>query len=155
MRWPFLLFAAVVLLPSGCSVFVAQTGTDLSQFHTRDQVRQEFGTPDSEGDPAEPCDVFVTHRKIASSDLSHQDEAPAYFLTFGFYELYAFPRELYYTTKRSTAGQELRFAYDGAGNVTRITRDGEEMHWPNFLGPYDNRKFVKPVRHEEPGVAKP
>jgi YD repeat-containing protein len=145
MRW--LLLGAVALLPCGCSVFVAQSGTDLSRFRTREQVHDYFGKPESEavrGGAFE--EVFVTREKFATDEMTQMADNPAYFLTLGLYELYAFPRELYYLGKRTTLGQELRFTFDGAGNTVRITRDNEDMRWLKFLGPDDNRRIV-PAKH--------
>lgn len=152
MRGPLLFLVAATFLSGGCSVYVAQSGTDLSRFKTRDQVHEHFGTPESTATPKNSVateEVYVTRQKIATDEMAQMADNPAYFLTLGLYEFYALPRELFYLTKRTAAGQELRFTFDAAGNTIGIQRDGEGMHWLKFLGPDDNRR-IAPVQHTEP-----
>lgn len=138
MRGPRRFLALGFLGIGGCSVFVAQTGTDLSQFRTKEQVLMHFGAP-VEDDPSKQPEyaLYHTREKVATDEMTQTAETPAYFLTMGLYELYALPREVYYLTKRTIFGQTLEFQYDRTGRVISIRRDGEDMRWFKFLGPDD------------------
>ena len=127
-----MLVAATCLLSSGCSVFIAQSGTDLKSLVTRDQVHATIGKPAASGfEDGVSFDQYRTRRKFPN-DFDAAGDGMGFAMTVGLSEFIAFPRELYLLSKRTIFGQDLRFEYDESGDVTRASLDGS---WPYIPQP--------------------
>jgi len=125
MRKICLTLIAGVLLTSGCSVYIAESGSDLSKLTTREQVQEEFGKPCASGETeGQPFEDFRTRRKISEWYRSWALGNGIVF-TFGLAEFIDFPAELMLLGRRTLFGQDVRFTYDSAGKVTRVYLDGE------------------------------
>ena len=130
MRSTWLLLFAGVLPSAGCSLLVVNTGKNLAELKSQEQVHETFGLPSLTGQTeGVPYEEFTTHRKIAEPDKN------IYIImgtagTFGFGELVWFPTELYRAIRRSVVGQQIRYIYDAEGNVTDISHDGESVSVP-------------------------
>jgi len=123
---------ATSLLSSGCSLFIAQSGTDLQSFSTRDQVRARFGTPTANGSQdGVAFDQYRTRRKFAD-EREAASNGMGFAMTFGLSEFIAFPREVYLLAKRTIVGQDLRFDYDESGDVSNASLNGV---WPYLQRP--------------------
>jgi hypothetical protein len=116
-----LVFATAALLSSaGCSFLLATSGKDLGTLPTREEVREEFGPPVASGvEDGAHYEDFHTRRKIADW-RDGTGYAMGYAMTLGLVELYALPRQVFITSKRSVLGQDLRFYYDETGKVVQV-----------------------------------
>ncbi len=123
---------ATCLLSSGCSVLIAQSGTDLQSLVTRDQVRAKLGKPAASGSQdGVNFDQFRTRRKFAD-EMEAASDGMGFAMTAGLLEFIAFPREVYLLAKRTIVGQDLRFEYDESGDVSNASLDGA---WPYVQRP--------------------
>jgi hypothetical protein len=129
MRVVFALVVVVLLSSTGCcpSFLLATSGKDLGTLPTREQVREEFGTPVASGvEDGKHFEDFHTRRKIADR-RGYFGYPMGYAMTLGLIEFYALPRQLFITSKRSVLGQDLRFIYDETGKVVQVQFDGEPL----------------------------
>jgi len=125
MRYPQLLCIACPLLISGCSVLIANCGKDLNVLDDRDQVRQEFGEPVATGiEDGKQFEDFRSHWKVADPYWGGPGYAMGMILTAGLYELGGFPYQVYCASRATIVGQDIRFYYDRAGNVSECRVDG-------------------------------
>jgi hypothetical protein len=112
------LLAGLTLMSGGCVSYIAQSGKDLGSLSTREEVRNEFGTPTSSSISTDsfdaPYDEFVTRRKIVDPDPVNGMPAG---LSLWLSEVAEFPGELLRNERRVVFGQTLRFEYDNEGNV--------------------------------------
>ena len=123
MRILPILIAA--LTSTGCSGFVAGSGTDLSKLRNRNEVRAKFGTPVSAGSyNGEPFELYRTHRKI---HYAYDYEIFKLIDTMYLAELLWLPRETFIAARQMIRGQELLVQYTESGWVEQITRDGQSM----------------------------
>jgi len=126
------LVAATCLLFSGCSVFIAQSGTDLQPLVTRHQVHEKLGEPATSGfEDGAAFDQYRTRRKF-SDEMAAAGDGMGFAMTVGLGEFFAFPHELYLLAKRTIVGQDVRFEYDDSGVVTHASLDGA---WPYLARP--------------------
>jgi hypothetical protein len=131
MRYALLLLLAPTLLPTGCSIFVAQAGKDLSHVRTRQDAHAEFGPPAAQGvDDGKPFEEFRTRRKIAER-FRAGTHSMALGMTMFLYELYLFPRELYFLAKCGLVGQTVQVTYNPDGSVCGMRIDGR---WYGYDG---------------------
>ncbi|MBX9627841.1 MAG: hypothetical protein K2X82_28845 [Gemmataceae bacterium] len=131
MRPIVLLLAAGVVGSTGCSAFVASSGTELAKLKTRDEVRGKFGEPVGQGtEEGEFYEDYRTRRKIAEQWKGIYS-CMGFAYTLGLSELYAFPHEVFVAARRSLAGQTVRVEYDGAGEVAgvRLIDGGGPTGW--------------------------
>ena len=124
MRPAFLTVALAVLGPTGCSAFVAASGTDLAKLQTRDEVRQKFGEPVAVGTAdGVAYEEFSTRRKISDNSkgiyICMYDVA-----TLGLTEVYLLPYVLCEAGRRSLLGQTIRAEYNAAGEVVGVRYNG-------------------------------
>jgi YD repeat-containing protein len=134
MRIAYLLFLVPVLVSSGCAGAIARAGTDPTDFKTKEEVHAKFGEPYSKGtEDGAVYEDYFTRQKIASRQGWDEGYVMLLFMTFGTIDLFLVPQELCLTTKRTIAGQTLRFTYDNLGNVIKWQRDGnaDEIMWRN------------------------
>ena len=118
------LIASATVLTSGCSMLIARSGKDVSNLTTRDDVHREFGEPDQTGvAEGHPYEDYWTRRKKMTSDCLSLGLG----MTYGTFELIAFPVELWSLSKGTVLGKNLRFAYDDQGRVMRVFLDGETV----------------------------
>lgn len=123
MRYALLLLIAPALLATGCSICVAKAGKDLSHIKTRQDAHTEFGAPMAEGiDDGKPFEEFRTRSKIAEQ-FRAGTHSMALGMTMGLYELYLFPRELYFLAKCGLIGQTVRVTYNPDGSVRTYSID--------------------------------
>jgi len=128
MRLLWLLFVASIPLTSGCSVFIAEMGKDLSVLKTRDDVHAAFGDPVAIGTAdGKPFEEYHTRRKISDYERLGEGYCMLWAATFGGIELLCLPHELYLQGRRTVLGQTLRFRFDAHGTVTGATLDGQEL----------------------------
>ena len=114
---PVVLVIASAFLTSGCSVFIASCGKDLSTLKDGDQVRQEFGKPEACGvqngtafeDFKSACKVSDGNRATGLLMLAG--------MTLGLSELIMFPNEVYREWRSTVVGQDIRFYYDQEGKL--------------------------------------
>ena len=142
MRVLPLLIAA--LASTGCSGFVAASGTDLSKLNSRSEVRAKFGTPVATGTSnGEPFELYRTHRKIR--DVSKgMGIVMIDTMTLGLAELALLPRETFIAGRQMILGQDLLVQYDAQGRVVQLSRDGEVDPFTSF------RRNVTPASGSEP-----
>jgi hypothetical protein len=128
MRLRYLiLIAGTAMLISGCSLFIARSGKDLSKLTTKEEVHREFGEPVETGAvEGHPCEDYCTRRKI-SEPVRSNSLGLGIAMTFGTAEVVAFPMELCFLCRRTVLGQSLRFAYDDNGQVMRVFLEGEKL----------------------------
>ena len=120
------LFALLTQL-AGCSTFIAESGKDLSQLKTREQVHAVFNCPDSNGVNKEGSyDSFRTRMKVAEEARSRR-MGFAIAMTHGVTELAFFPIELWRFGRTIVIGQELEFQYDSSDKITQIRLNGERL----------------------------
>ncbi len=126
MRIAYLLFLVPALVSSGCAGAIARAGTDPTEFKTKEEVHAKFGEPYAKGtEDGAVYEDYFTRQKIASRPpWLGEGYVMVLFMTFGTVDLFLVPQELYLTTKRTIAGQTLRFTYDNLGNVIKRQRDG-------------------------------
>jgi hypothetical protein len=124
MPHPHRIVCVSVLLCSGCSVLIAESGKDLSTLKTREQVHKQFGEPVASGTTNdESFEVYHTHQKIADqADADYLSMGIA--MTYGVGELVAFPCELYLLGRNTIIGRDIRFTYDSSGKVTSCPKKG-------------------------------
>ena len=119
MRHPHRIVCVSVLLCSGCSVMIAESGKDLRTLKTREQVRKQFGEPVASGTTnGESFEEYHTHQKIAVNEMQADALSMGIAMTYGLGELYAFPDQLYLLGRNTIIGQDIRVTYDSAGKVT-------------------------------------
>jgi hypothetical protein len=124
MRIVLLPLVAGVLSSAGCTGLVISSGTDLGALPTREEVRAKFGTPVASGtEEGKQYEDFRTRRKIAEPDKMIY-LLMGYAYTFGLGEVVWFPHQSFVAARRSIVGQDLRFYFDEAGNVTAARHDG-------------------------------
>jgi hypothetical protein len=129
MRPLRILVVATLLVSTGCSWLVANSGQQLGELKTREQVHAAFGPPATAGH----CDQrtyeeFHTRRKIAEP-WKGMGLGMGWCLTFGLGEAYFFPHETVVAARRSIVGQRLVFYYDEAGKVQQASHDGDPIPW--------------------------
>lgn len=125
MRCARLLIFAILPLLTGCTAAILRTGFDTRQLETREDVRREFGDPDSNGEQdGHPFDDIHTRRKVKQRMDAWVAECGSA-ATFGLFDLVGVPASLTQIAYRSVAGQDLRFVYDSNGKLTHVLRDGE------------------------------
>lgn len=134
----------VTLASTGCSGFVAASGTDLSKLTSKSEVRAKLGKPVCSGSyNDEPFEVYRTHRKLRDTSkgigIVMLDT-----MTLGLGELYLLPRESFVAARQMIVGRELLVHYDKQGRVVAIEGD------PDPFG-YFRRTSLVPT--EEPGPA--
>jgi hypothetical protein len=127
MRLDYILPAAFLLLSSGCSLFIAQSGTDLDKVTTREEVHKKFGTP-VVTDEGHTIEDYHTRRKLAESEIECGRQSMGIAMTYGLGECIAFPYELYKLGRNTLLGQDLRFTYDDRGFVTAAYVDGQQFY---------------------------
>jgi hypothetical protein len=126
MRFPHVLFAALLVSSSGCSMLIAASGKDVEKLTTREAVRQEFGQPTATD--GSRIDEYHTRRKLAEPDIALAGRNMGLAMTYGLAEFICFPCEVYQLGRHTLLGQDLRFTYDAHGSVTAIYVDGEILH---------------------------
>jgi hypothetical protein len=135
MRSAAILLSVCALFSGGCSCLIAESGKDLGPtgpLTTKDRVHEEFGKPTLIGNSdGQEFEEYRTTAKIAepirAANLSMTDTS-----TYGFYEVFAFPEEMYLWTTRALFGQSIRFLYGADGKVTGVFLDDELIdNWPN------------------------
>jgi hypothetical protein len=124
MRYKSLSLIVIALLSTGCSALIAKSGDDLSVLTTKELVHAKFGNPSTSG-IAEGLsfEAFRTRRHIADPVRASSCGMGA-IMTCGITELIAFPYELSLLGRNAIVGQEIRFTYDSAGNVTQFHLPG-------------------------------
>jgi YD repeat-containing protein len=110
---------------------IASCGKDLSPLETKADVRAQLGDPVAIGvEDGAPFEEYRTRRKISRSGAPPYC-GPGYamlgIMTCGTVELILVPYELYLVGSGALLGQRLRFTYDTADRVTRVTLDGEPL----------------------------
>ena len=121
-----LAFAAFTVPSCGCSILIAESGKDLSPLQTREQVRAEFGTPDTFGENADgPYECFQTRRKVAENFRGMSINMGLAF-TYGLGEALFFPAEVFRLASTIAVGRELRFEYDENGRIKKVLLDGDD-----------------------------
>lgn len=114
---------------TGCSWLVINSGQQLNDLKTREQVQEVFGPPatsDVLGDQV--YDEFRTHRKIAEP-WKNSYLVMGWCYTLGLGEIVWFPHQAFVAARRSILGQKLMVTYDEAGNVQQVSLDGESILW--------------------------
>src|SRR5262249_50604053 len=135
MRTALLLLIASAVPASGCSLMIAQCGKDLGQLSNRDAVHAEFGKPERTGrEDGEEDEEFRYHGKVAADWGETNSLGMGWAMSFGLIEFVAFPRELFLIGKHTIGGQDIRFYFDDAGNVTGCSADGRsKLYLPKPL----------------------
>jgi hypothetical protein len=125
MRLGHGLLVGLALLSTGCSVYMAQSGEDVTQLANRELVHEDFGLPTTSGMiDGMPYDEFQTQRKISEwQRASRYDAEDA--LTLGLAEFIASPIELNRNGQRLILGHLVRFYYDESGHVVNVYLNGE------------------------------
>jgi hypothetical protein len=140
MRYSYGPLIAVILLQSGCSSMIAVSGVDLAALKTQEEVRAKFGDPIDNGiGKDESFDTFRSRSKYrdpmgVSSDLM------AFGMTLGLSELVMVPAELYKLARATLFGQDVRFTYNAAGQVTEVSVDGK---WVGGTAIYDSCRMYR------------
>lgn len=130
MRVPCLLLTASIISATGCTMLVVNSGTNLAELQTREQVEKVFRQPAIAGQTDGQHFVeYTTHRKIAEPKKNIYLCTGAV-ATWGFTELLFFPSESYRAARRSVVGQRVRFTYDAEGRVTAIDFDDNAVRLP-------------------------
>lgn len=114
---------------TGCSWLVINSGQQLNDLKTREQVQEVFGPPatsDVLGDQV--YDEFRTRRKIAEP-WKNSYLVMGWCYTLGLGEIVWFPHQAFVAARRSILGQKLMVTYDEAGNVQQVSLDGESILW--------------------------
>jgi hypothetical protein len=125
-HWPFAILLSLSA-SSGCSLMIARCGKDLSVLETREEVRKDFGEPVASGvEDGQPYEEFRTRRKIVNEQEVYSLNM-GLAMTGGLIEFIAFPLEVYEAMKATIAGQNLRFYYDGLGNVRYCQLNGQSV----------------------------
>lgn len=131
MRYALLLLIGPSLLATGCSMFIAKAGKDISLLKTRGDAHAEFGPPTAAGmDDGLPFEEFQTRRKI-SEPFRASTHSMALGMTICLYEFYLFPRELYFLAKGGLAGRTVRVTYNPDGSIRGGRIDGR-WYGPGF-----------------------
>jgi hypothetical protein len=108
-------------------MLIARSGKDVSKLTTREEVHSVFGEPDQTGVvEGHPYEDYWTRRKI-SEQMTSDCLSLGLGMTYGTFELIAFPIELWSLCKGTVLGKILRFAYDDQGRVMRVFLDGETV----------------------------
>jgi hypothetical protein len=114
---------------TGCSWLVINSGQQLNDLKTREQVQEVFGPPAESGVFQDQAyDEFHTRRKIAEP-WKNLYLATGWVYTLGLGEIVWFPHQAFVAARRSILGQELRVTYDEAGNVQQVSLDGDSILW--------------------------
>lgn len=143
MRYAQVLLLLVMPLVTGCTAAILRSGVDTLELKTREDVRREFGTPDSSGQIAESSfDEFNTRRIVAMHREAWVAEHASVF-TLGLFDIIGVPAMLVQAGYLKLAGQDLRVVYDSAGNVISVHVDGES---PEFGA--RSKKDLKPPAKE-------
>jgi hypothetical protein len=122
------------MLPTGCSTLIADSGKNLGELKTREQVHTYFGEPAKTGTAdGKDYEVYYTHRKIAEGQLERWSKGMGIAMTLGMLELYYFPEELVYLAKHTLAGQEMTFVYNDTGRTISIMRNYNEQMYAHEL----------------------
>ena len=125
MRSTCRILIVIALLPTGCSMLIARSGSDLSKLTTRELVHEKFGEPSTVGRAdGESFEEFRTRRKIAEP-LRSASLGMGIVMTYGLGEFICFPYELYLLVRRTAFGQDVRFTYNSTSTVTRVFLDGK------------------------------
>lgn len=137
MRYALLLLVAPTLLTTGCSIYIAQAGKDVSHLRTRQDAHEEFGAPTAEGvEDGRPFEEFQTRRKVAEK-FRGGTHSMALGMTLFLYEFYLFPRELCFLVKCGLAGQTVRMTYNPDGSVRSYSVDGR---WGGVVNRMENER---------------
>lgn len=131
MRYALLLLLVPALMATGCSLFIAKAGEDISHIKTRGDAHAEFGPPTADGvDDGLPFEEFQTRRKI-SEPFRASTHSMALGMTMCLYEFYLFPRELYFLAKGGLVGRTVRVTYNPDGSIRSGSIDGR-WYGPGF-----------------------
>jgi hypothetical protein len=123
MRCTVLLLILSALASTGCSMFIAKAGKDLSPLESREDARAQFGEPIATGTDGEsPFEEFRSRQKL-SEPARASTHGMGIAMTFFLFELYLFPRELCFLTKRTLFGQTIRVIYSPDGRIERMKID--------------------------------
>jgi hypothetical protein len=124
MRYALLLLLLPTLLATGCSIYLAQAGKELTPIRTRKDAHAEFGPPITQGvEDGLQFEEFRTRRKVAEK-FRGSTHSMALGMTLFLYEFYLFPRELYFLAKCGLAGQTVRMIYNPDRTVRGFSVDG-------------------------------
>lgn len=148
----FLLIATIPLL-SGCAALIAQSGTDLTQLQTREEIHTKLGKPSCEGiQDGKFFEEYRTRRKIAEDEFSLPVPSYGYSLmgTCGAIDLVLVPYEILLVSGRTLLGQKIRVTYGKKGKVEDIELNGNSLFVPFYL-----RKGTQPENSETEVVGKP
>jgi hypothetical protein len=129
MRFAYLVLIVPFSLASGCSMLIARSGKDLHTLTTREQVHASLGEPSTTGiENGKSFEEYHTRQKISESETVRvYGLGMGIVMSYGAYELIAFPKELYLLGSRTLRGQTLRVRYDENGKVSGFALDGEPL----------------------------
>jgi hypothetical protein len=77
-------------------------------------------------------EVYHTHQKIAEPDYG-EVYGMAVTMTYGLYELFAFPYESFRVVRHTLLGRDVRVTYDANGSVMKIELDGHDTAKNAFI----------------------
>lgn len=140
------------LVSAGCSAFIASRGTDLTELTNREESHKQLGSPVESGtEEGKDYDIFRYHGKIARWNPG-PGPAMLLIMTWGLSEFVNVPYELGVATADFVVGSEVKFWYDGQGQVVTRTVDGEGF-WFNFPRTWGPKG--KPSQPPDPPPAEP
>jgi hypothetical protein len=120
MRYLGLLLIMTCVGSSGCSALIVESGVDLHDLRTREQVHEQFGEPAaSRTAEGRVVEEFCTCQKIAEP-MRGAHLGMTVVMTYGLGEFVAFPIELYNLGRHTLLGQHVCFTYDATGNVMHL-----------------------------------
>jgi hypothetical protein len=151
MRPIYFLLAVSMICSSGCSFVIARAGIDLHSITTREEVHKQFGTPlTSEVIDGQSVETFHTRQKICETIWASGMEM-AVGMSFGLFELEAWPIEVVRLVQHTAFGQDLYVTYDTTGKVTKWEREPWSVDYPRQKDSAANEK-IDPDAAKKAGV---
>jgi YD repeat-containing protein len=147
MKRKFRYLAVCLPLVSGCAALIAQSGQDLSQIASKEEMRAALGQPVAKGvvDGC-PYEDFRTRKVIANRLFGDGDGYVIWWVTtLGTIDLIGVPSELCGLAGRTLFGQTIRVTYDKNGNVQDVIRNGSPVTDRPQRSTSENSRDVQPV----------
>jgi hypothetical protein len=147
MRSLILVVSILVLPVSGCSLFIANTGKDLTLIGSNEDAHIELGKPVASGtDKALEFEDFSYHSKVYREE-EVGSASISLGMTFGLGEVILFPAALAHLGKALILGEKVRLYYDERGLVKMCRLNGEFLYGHGLCQPKPelNSRDLPPV----------